>query len=82
MKRKILSLLLVVYLSVSILTGLSVSSSALSASEITEKMNQLKNSYPSNTYWNHKAGDSYDGYYVTNTRCGVNGHSGLGITSG
>lgn len=75
MKRKILSLLLVVYLSVSILTGLSVSSSALSASEITEKMNQLKNSYPSNTYWNHKAGDSYDGYYVTNTRCGVNGYT-------
>lgn len=75
MKRRIWSVLLIACLSVVILAGFSKKTSALSASEITEKMNQLKNSYPSDKYWNHKAGDSYDGYYVTNTRCGVNGYT-------
>lgn len=75
MKRRIWSVLLIACLSVIVLAGFSKKTSALSASEITGKMNQLKNSYPSDTYWNHKAGDSYDGYYVTNTRCGVNGYT-------
>ena len=45
-----------------------------SASEITQQLSNLKNTYKSNSYWNHKSGQPYDGYSVTNTPCGTNGY--------
>ncbi|MBQ8688176.1 MAG: hypothetical protein IJ512_06460 [Ruminococcus sp.] len=59
-----------------------IQASALTSSEITQKMTALQSKYPAGKYWNHVSGEDYDGFSVSSTPCGTNGYTCNKLYSG
>ena len=74
MRRVVKIVLLLVFMINFINLFVQPNANAISNSSITQKMNELKGTYYPGSYWNHRSGESYNGYQISNTPCGTNGY--------